>query len=119
MKIARVRFRGDKIVFIVAGPQIGSFTASPNPVTSGSSTTLTASNITVGNAGSTVTQVTFYYFDSNGNQVTLGTGTQTNGVWALTFSTTGWASGTYTLFAQAEDSYGVLGDPLALTRTVQ
>jgi hypothetical protein len=28
-------------------------------------------------------------------------------------------SGTYTLFAQAEDSYGVFSDPFALTLTVQ
>jgi hypothetical protein len=27
-------------------------------------------------------------------------------------------SGTYTLIAQAEDSYGAFGDPLALTETV-
>ncbi len=41
------------------------------------------------------------------------------GVWTLTFSTTGWAAGTYTLFAQAEDSYGIFGDPFAITLTVQ
>jgi hypothetical protein len=63
--------------------------------------------------------VAFYYFDSSGNKVTLGTGTQTSpGVWALTF-TVNLPSGSYTLFAQAEDSYGVFGDPLALTLTVQ
>jgi uncharacterized delta-60 repeat protein len=37
--------------------QIGSFTASPNPVTSGSSLTLTASNITLADPSSTITQV--------------------------------------------------------------
>jgi hypothetical protein len=40
------------------------------------------------------------------------------GTWTLTLSTTGWASCTYTLFAQAEDSYGAFGDPTALTLTV-
>src|ERR1700726_1154410 len=30
---------------LAAGPQIGSFTASPNPVTAGSSVTLTAANV--------------------------------------------------------------------------
>ena len=50
----------------------------------------------------------------------LGYGTANgDGTWSLTFSTAGWASGTYTLFAQAKDSYGVFGDPLALTLTVQ
>jgi uncharacterized delta-60 repeat protein len=104
--------------FLAAGPQIGSFTASPNPVTAGSSTTLTASNITDGNPGSTITQVAFYYLDSSGAKHVLGYGTQTSpGVWTLNF-TVNPASGSYTLFAQAEDSYGVFGDPLAITVTV-
>jgi hypothetical protein len=29
------------------------------------------------------------------------------------------ASGTYTLYAQAEDSYGVFGDPLSFSLTMQ
>jgi uncharacterized delta-60 repeat protein len=109
--------------FLAAGPQIGSFTASPNPVTAGSSVTLTASNITDGNAGSTITQVAFYV-DSNGDgkldagDALLGYGTLTNGVWTLTFSTAGMASETYTFFAVAEDSYGVFGDPFAVTDKV-
>ena len=61
----------------------------------------------------------FYYFDSTGNKVTLGYGTQTNpGVWTFTF-TVNLAPGTYTLFAEAEDSYGVFGDPFFLALTVQ
>jgi uncharacterized delta-60 repeat protein len=105
--------------YLPSAPQIGSFTANPNPVTSGSSVTLTASNLTDGNPNSTVTQVAFYYFDSNGNQVALGTSTQTSpGVWSLTF-TVNLAPGTYTLYAQAEDNYGVFGDPLAMALTVQ
>jgi uncharacterized delta-60 repeat protein len=111
--------------FLTGGPQIGSFTASPNPVTAGSSVTLTAANVVALNPGSTVTQVAFYQ-DSNGDGVLesgtdsfLGYGVQTSpGVWTLTFSTSGMTSGTYTLFAQAEDSYAVIGDPLALTETV-
>jgi hypothetical protein len=102
-----------------AQPEIGSFTANPNPVASGSTTTLTASNITDGNASSTITQVTLYYFDSSGNKVTLGNATQTSpSVWTLNF-TVNLASGTYTIYAQAEDSYGVFGDPVALALTVQ
>jgi uncharacterized delta-60 repeat protein len=100
-------------------PEIGSFTGPPNPVTSGSSTTLTASNITDGNPTSTITQVTFYYFDVTGNKVVLGYGTSDGaGDWILNF-TVNLASGTYTLYAQAQDNYGVVGDPAALTLTVQ
>ena len=80
--------------------------------------TLTASNITDGNPGSTITQVAFYYFDSVGAKHVLGYGTQTSpGVWTFNF-TVNLTSGTYTLYAQAEDSYGVFGDPLALTLQV-
>jgi uncharacterized delta-60 repeat protein len=104
--------------YLPSEPQIGSFTASANPVTSGSNVTLTASNITDGNAGSSITQVTFYYYDSHGVKQVLGYGTQSNpGVWTLTF-TVGLAPGSYTLYAQATDSYGVVGDPLALALQV-
>jgi hypothetical protein len=39
-------------------------------------------------------------------------------MWTFTFSTAGLTSGTYTLFAQAKDSYGVFGDPFPITETV-
>jgi uncharacterized delta-60 repeat protein len=103
--------------FLATGPQINSFT---DPMIVGSSVTLTAS-VAALNPGSTVTQVAFYYFDSNGNKVTLGTvtGTQTSpGVWSFTL-TVNLAPGTYTLFAQAEDSYGAFSDPRALPLAVQ
>jgi hypothetical protein len=100
-------------------PQIGSFTASPNPVTAGSSLTLSASNISDGNPSATITQVSFYYFDSSGAKHVLGNGTQTStGVWTLTVKVS-LAPGTYTLDAQAEDSSGLFSDPAALTLTVQ
>jgi hypothetical protein len=72
-------------------------------------------------AGATITQVAFYYFDSSGNQVTLGTVTVSSaGSWTLTSATAfGLPAGTYTIYAQAEDSYGVFGDPVAITLTVQ
>jgi hypothetical protein len=107
-----------------AEPQIGSFTASPNPVTAGSSVTLTAGHILDANPGATITQVAFYV-DSNGDgklepatDALLGYATQTSpGVWTFTF-TVKLAPSTYTLFAQAKDNYGVFGDPLALVLRV-
>jgi uncharacterized delta-60 repeat protein len=106
--------------FLASEPQIGAFTASPNPVTAGSSVTLTASNIVDLNPGATITQVTFYYYDSSGTKVTLGTVTQSSGgAWTLTSTNAfGLPAGTYTLYAQAKDSDGVFSDPLALTLQV-
>ena len=107
--------------YTVAAPQIGSFTASPNSVTAGSSVTLTASNITDANPGATITQVEFFYYDSTGNKVVLGYATQTSpgsGIWTLTFTVT-LAPDSYTLFSQAEDGYGAFGDPTELTLKVQ
>jgi hypothetical protein len=65
--------------------------------------------------------VAFYYYDSSGNKVTLGTVSQsTGGAWTLTSATAfGLPSGTYTLYAQAEDNYGIFGDPLTMTLTIQ
>lgn len=98
--------------FLASGPQIGSFSVSPNSLAAGGMTTLTASNITDGNPNAAITQVAFYYLDGNGNQQTLGYGTQTSaGVWTLNY-TVGLPTGTYTIYAQAKDSYGALGDPL-------
>jgi uncharacterized delta-60 repeat protein len=99
-------------------PVIGSFTASSNPIPSGSSETLTVSNLTDGNANATITQVAFYYIDGSGNQQLLGYGTQTSpGVWTFTF-TVSRPAGSYTLEAQAEDSYGVFGPDATLTLQV-
>jgi uncharacterized delta-60 repeat protein len=114
---------GGNSVFAVARylpsePDIGSFTASPNPVTSGTTTTLTASNITDANPGATITRVAFYIV-INGTESLLGYGTNSNGTWTYAFDTTGLAAGSYTLYAQATDSDGVLGDLVALTLTVQ
>jgi uncharacterized delta-60 repeat protein len=106
-------------------PVIGSFTANPNPVTSGSNLTLTASNITDANPNSTITQVAIYVASSTGNgqlnsnDTLLGYATQTSpGVWTFTF-TVNLTPGTYTLFAQAEDSLGVFSYADTLTLTVQ
>src|SRR5262249_11105924 len=81
--------------FLAAGPEIGSFRASPNPVTAGSSLTLTASNIIDEIPSASITQVAFYHIDTSGNQQLLGSGTQTSpGVWTFTFTVTQ-ASGSY------------------------
>jgi uncharacterized delta-60 repeat protein len=113
--------------YLASEPQIGSFTANPNPVTAGTSVTLTASGITGGNPNVTITQVAFYLDSNNdgtletGSDTLLGNATQTSpGVWTLTNSSAfGLTAGTYKLFAQAQDSDGVFGDPVALTLTVQ
>jgi uncharacterized delta-60 repeat protein len=105
--------------FLPSAPQIGSFTASAYTVTAGSSVTLTALNITDENSGSSVTQVAFYIM-VNGSPVQLGNVTHnTDGSWSCAFDTTGYASGTYTLYAQATDNYGALGNPVAFTLTIQ
>jgi uncharacterized delta-60 repeat protein len=104
--------------YLASEPQIGSFTAVANPVPSGGSETLTVSGITDGNPATSITQVAIYHIDGSGNQQVLGYGTQTSsGVWTLTF-TVGLPSGNCTVFAQAEDSFGVFGDPDGLTLQV-
>jgi hypothetical protein len=95
-------------------PQIGSFTASPNPVTVGSGLTLTASNI-----HGVTRQVSFYYLDSSGAKHVLGNATYTSpGHWTLSI-TVNLAPGTYTLYAQAGSVLGLFGDPVAFTLTVR
>jgi uncharacterized delta-60 repeat protein len=102
----------------LAGPEIGTFTSSAATVTAGSSLTLSASNLSDGDPGATITQVAFYAVDQSGNQYLLGTGTLSNGVWTLSY-TVNIASGSYTLFAQATDSDGTIGDSAFLTLIVQ
>jgi uncharacterized delta-60 repeat protein len=111
---------GDVFRLLPSAPQVGSFTANPNPAPAGSTVTLSAEGLTDGNAGATVTQVAFYA-DTNGDGVLdsgdtlLGYGTNTSGTWALNWSTAGYAVGMYTLFAQATDSLGAIGEPLGLS----
>jgi hypothetical protein len=107
------------------GPQIGSLTESASSVKAGSSVTFTASNLTDPNPGGSITQVAIYVDTTGDKQLEVGTDAllgyailNSNGTWTFTFSTAGWAPGTYTLFAQAEDSLGVFSDPSALILTV-
>jgi uncharacterized delta-60 repeat protein len=102
-------------------PQIGSLKTDANPVAAGSNVTAIASNITDDNPGATITQVAFMVEDSSGTVLVQGYGTpSTSGPrsWSFAFSTAGWPSGAYTLFAQATDSYGVLGDSQSTSLTL-
>jgi uncharacterized delta-60 repeat protein len=110
-KNAVVRFDGDS----------PTLTANPNPVTAGTSLTLTASNFEDFTAGASITQVTFYYYNGTGTKVTLGTVTvSSSGAWTLNSKNAfGLLAGTYTIYAQADDTYGIFGDPFAITLTVQ
>jgi uncharacterized delta-60 repeat protein len=106
--------------FLPPNTKIGSLTANPNPVVASSSLTLTVSGILNSNPSSTISNVVFYQDANNdsileiGTDTLLGTGTQSSpGVWTFTFSKT--TSGTYTLFALAQDSNGVVSDPVAVT----
>jgi uncharacterized delta-60 repeat protein len=118
LKQGAADFAVARYIGTTTGPRVGSFTASAYTVAAGSRLTLTATNITDADPGATVTQVA-YYAQVNGSNTFLGYGTQTSpGVWTFSF-TVNLAPGTYTLFAQAADSYGVLGDMAALTLIVQ
>ena len=76
------------------------------------------------NPNAVIIQVAIYR-ESNGNG-TLDAGDtllgyaapESGGTWTLTLDTDGWIIGDHTLYAQAEDSYDVLGDPLALALTL-
>jgi hypothetical protein len=99
-------------------PRIGSFVASPNPVTAGNSLTLTGSKITVTNRHTTIHKVAFYAH-INDTKTLLGYGTQTSSdVWTLTL-TVSLAPGSYPLLVEAWDSNGRSSHPLQLMLTVQ
>jgi uncharacterized delta-60 repeat protein len=105
--------------FLPPDTKIGSFTASPNPATAGSSVILTASNILNSNPTSTITQVTFSYAGNSGSTVVLSATQTSPGVWTYSApSGLGLTSGSYTVTALATDSSGVLSDPLLIAFTV-
>jgi uncharacterized delta-60 repeat protein len=83
--------------------------------------TLTASNILNSNPTTTISQVNFYLQNPDLSLTLVGTGTNNNGTWSLTFaeSTFGLTAGNnYTFVAQAIDSNGLLSDPVTLVLTV-
>jgi hypothetical protein len=99
--------------------QVGSLTATPNPVAAGSPITLTAGGVTTTNAGATVTEVAFYVVNDAGVELLLGYGTlNADGTWTLTL-TPNLTSGQYRLLALAVDSSGSISDPLAINLDVQ
>jgi hypothetical protein len=92
----------------------------PGPIPAGTTAMLTAGNVYAVN-GAKIKQVKFYLDSLKGKA--LGSGTQStvsnaSHNWHLTFSTTGIAPGTYTIFAQAEDSGGQFSDPITATVTI-
>jgi hypothetical protein len=104
-----------------AQSQIGTFAASPTSVSAGGSFTFTVTNITDANPNSSISEVVLYGYsnDTFSTLYVMGYFTQSGpGVWTYTFSTAGWAPGTYTFFARAVDNYGVWG-LLATSNTVQ
>ncbi len=92
-------------------PTIGGFAVSPTTAPTGTSVTLTATN--VAEAGGALAAVDFY-LESNGasglqigSDTLVGAGTQNGTTWSLSgISTTGLAPGTYTFYAVATDSLG-------------
>jgi uncharacterized delta-60 repeat protein len=122
--LAGIGFKVERL--LPGAPQIGLLTASANPVSVGSTLNLVASQIADVNPGASISRVAFYQ-DSNGDgtldpatDTLLGQGVQTStGVWTLDFTVPStWTPGAYTLFAQAKDSFGVLGDPVAITELI-
>jgi len=92
-----------------AAPTIGSITAS----VAGGNVTLTAKNVS---DDDTVSKVSFY-LDQNADGLLqddsdtyLGDGVKSGTDWKLAVSASGWADGTYTLFARAQDNDSVLSN---------
>ena len=96
-----------------ATPTIGSFVANPAALHVGSSTTLTASNVS-GGGTATISGVQFYR-ESNGisglqtgtgGDTFAGSGTANGSTWSLVTGTTGFKVATYTYYARATNSLG-------------
>jgi hypothetical protein len=107
-----------------ATPTVGALTNNPDPVASGNSLTLSASNVT--DDGS-VSSVSFYresnnepglQFGPGGDALVGSTSTNNGGFWLINISTTGLSAGTYTYYAQATDDAALTGAPAFTSSTV-
>jgi uncharacterized delta-60 repeat protein len=110
-----------------SAPQVSPLTATPNPASAGAAVSLAVA-ASGGNPGAlgAVTQVALYADSNADGQLETGSDLfrgyasydAASGQWKLTISTTGWAPGSYTLFAQAKDGYGAFSDAFALPFTL-
>lgn len=93
----------------------------PGSIPAGTPTTLTAGNVyAVGNAN--ISKVTFYLDKVGGKELGSGTRSRASNAshnWTLTISTASMTSGAYTIVSQAEDSNGLLSDPVTTTLTIK
>ncbi len=104
-------------------PVIVSLTDSPDPVTAGVQNLVQTAN-GVSDVDGSVVRVEFWR-DQNGNgtlepasDLLLGFDTQSAGGWQSTIDTTGWASGTYTYLARAQDDDGAWSLVVSTTGSV-
>ena len=104
-----------------AAPIISSLSDSPDPVAPGGTLTLTANGVSDPNGNNTITQVAFYRDGGNGvfgGDDTL-VGTATAGTWSVNVPiASGFATGTYTYFAQATDNTNLTSNVVSTTNTV-
>jgi hypothetical protein len=106
-------------------PIVGSLGDTPDPVGTGDTVALSASDVSSFDA--TVTRVSFYR-ESNGDaglqvgaegDTLVGTATtNVGGVWSVNASIAGLAAGTYTYWAQATDTFGLTGAAGSTTNTI-
>ncbi len=93
-------------------PTIGSLVASPNPVTKGSTLTLTAQNV----ADNSAVKNVLFYRDSNSNgvldgaDILLGTDTTIGDGWFWKFSTSSFSTGATRFFSKAIDNNNAAGN---------
>ncbi len=105
-------------------PAIGSFAISPSAVVSGTTVTLTASNVQEINGAGTISTVNFYRETNGssglqiGSDTLIGTGTQNGTTWTITASTASFAARNYTYYAVATDSANVSSSPSVAALTV-
>lgn len=112
----------DLVGVVTPVPVIGSLGASPSAVESGSTITLTASNVVEANG--TISSVKFYR-ESNGtsglqtaSDTLVGTGARNGTTWTINASTTGLGAGAYTYYAVATDASSVSSAAASASATV-